>query len=657
MGFFLSACDSPPGESASDPPEDHYWDGVTVPLDPFRERIAVHLDAYSTAQLTAISLLPALAVTPVGGGALLLDARYRMAETYSCLDPSPFTDVVDGVDRHGRCAEGEVDLDRTHLGEGVLSVVDEPASSRISVLQSGGRVRSATTDLLVGNPFDWLRLGEGVVLSGDPPTRLATDGAGGWFGTAGLILGHWGEDGERLSELPLSESATGLVASDGFVWVATASGLVRNDGVAAEVPGVLGMAAGPGGGVWVVTADLLAFVDGEGERSSEIAVEGAVGPVAVDSRTFHAYVAVQGGVAVVAAADDIVIYNGVQPVDIAVNGSSEISVLGLDGTLRVYLDETASIEGPPLQAWLTTFIENPRQVATLVACAGSEEGMVERMDRAAANREWLDDVPARIALAVSPAAAAHAKRCAVGEELAALASGDRIATGVLFHDPPDCEDQSCLNAGVAENLALVTDLGLNPTWMSGAAGWDTRGDWVLALAGLDLPAVHAFLGLTALPEVGYDDPRAKDALPWSGESGTAPWLAASASTAGDHDPEGVLRMRPGSTLSIFNLADCPGLLQAECRIVGLGGGDTVTDDDLAVADLLLHRAAAHRAPDPDSSWYVHLPAIETFDYTETCVRTEDLWSGEACEAAKIQAWLVDVQERLVMGGVVEWAEP
>jgi hypothetical protein len=389
-----------------------------------------------------------------------------------------------------------------------------------------------------------------------------------------------------------------------------------------------------------------------------VAVAGAAGPVAADARTGKVYVLTDDAVVVLQGGAEVLRAAVTAPVAVAVNGSSEVSVLGADGRVHVYVDETALGDAPPLSAWIATFFENPRQVASKVDCSGDDEGMEERVARALANRDFFHDIPATVALGVSPAAAAHAKRCKVTDALVSLFDDPRLEPGVLFHDPPDCTDQDCVDAAVADDLAELTALDLHPEWISGAAGWETgAGDWVRALASLDMPARHAFVGLSALPDISMDDPRAKDALPWAGEAEASPWRASSAADAGTDTPGGGLLLIPGNTQAAFNLGACPGALQVECRLLDLGGGDTLDADDLAVADLLLHRAAVHRSEAGGDTWYMHLPAIETYAYTEGCSTTDRAWSGEGCQAALLQAWAFDVQARLVRAGAVRWGLP
>ena len=90
----------------------------------------------------------------------------------------------------------------------------------------------------------------------------------------------------------------------------------------------------------------------------------------------------------------------------------------------------------------------------------------------------------------------------------------------------------------------------------------------------------------------------------------------------------------------------------------VGGGSVIDADDVAVADLLLHRAAGRRESSGASTWYFHLPAIEEFSYVEGCTRSEaGSWSGSGCQAEPLQGWLYDVHARLVNAGVVRWGCP
>ena len=664
--MMLLACESASTDSVDGSPDaaPDPWDGATAPLDPFRERLVVSVGTTTTARLASISRVPALAVWPQQtGGAALLDARYRLGDGPGCLDTTLFPDAVDGVDRQGACPPGEVELDRTHLApaDEVLQVVDDPDGRRVAVLLSGGRLGLANADLDAGNPWDWLRLdvsGALVTDLGEVPTAiLPLDG--GWWGLVDASLVRWNAEREVEVTLPLSGTGRFLAAGGSTAWVATETGVENPEGVVVEVADARGLAADGEGGVWVVSVvdSTVRHVDHDGSVDVEVAVGQLRGAVAPDPRTGRVYVVVDDGVAVLDGGVEAARYTIPGAIDVVVNGSSEIAVLDDAGRVHVHLDETSLRGPPPLSAWIAAFLENPRAEASVVECEGSEDSMQERAGRASRNRAFLEDVPAVTALAVSPPVALHGKRCKVDEALAAVLAGPRLEPGVLFHDPPDCADQACLDAALAEELDELGSLVAEPRFTAGAAGWETGGDWVAGLVDVGLVR-HAFLGLSALPEIAMTDPRAKDALPWEGERSATPWRTSSAAAAGDDDPDGALLLVPGSTLAVFNMSGCAGALQAECRLMDLGGGEVVDDVDLAVADILLHRAAAHRGDAGRDTWYFHLPALEEHDYTSGCAQGEGrIWTGEACEAARLQAWLLDVHARLVEADVVRWGRP
>lgn len=667
FSFVLAACSTEPTDSGADTSASgpNPWDDLHTELDPFHELLSVEVGTSGAVRLVPVAQIPAMAAwSPGGSGLALLDARYRVAETYSCLDPANFPDAVDGANRQGRCAAGLVELDRTHLAltEPVLDVADDPTGHRLTVLLRDGRIRVTETNLLTGNAWDWLRLGPVMGLwatDGSVPGAIAAADDGGWWGVAGGALVNWDGDGAVLHEAPLDGAGVAVVRSGPRVWAATATSVLNDHQFNVEVTEAAALVGDGIDGVWAssVAEGRLLHVTTTGV-SERLPVEGLRGPFARDARTGKLYVLTADAVVVLQDGAEIARYPFDGPAAVAVNDSSEVSVLGADGTLHVYVDESAFGDAPPLSVWVATFVENPQHVASAVVCAGAEDAMEERMDRATANRDFLHDVPATVALAISPAAAAHATRCKVSDELAGLFDSPRLDPGVLFHDPPDCTDQSCLDRSVADDLGELTHIGIDPTWISGAAGWETgTGDWVKALVALDMPAVHGFVGLSALPEISLDDPRAKDALPWAGEAEESPWHAASAATAGEDAGSGGLLLLPGSTQAAFNFGACAGVLQAECHPLSLGGGDTFHADDTAVADLLLHRAAMHRGQAGGDTWYFHLPAIETYAYTEGCTVSGRAWVGDDCQAEYLQEWLYDVQSRLVTNGVVRWGKP
>jgi hypothetical protein len=660
--LFALACADAPDSEGRPAPAPPPWADLEVPLDPFRELLTVDVGP-DARQLLPVGAAPSLAVWPgPRGGVALLDARYGLGDGPRCLDPAPFTAALDGVDRRGACAEGEVELDRTGLAVGldVRDVADDPEGGVVTVLLPGGALGVANTDLLVGNPFDWLRLAAGPTLrlpTAGVPVRVAALPGGGWAAASGTELAWFDGDGALQRSRTLEGTAERLLVAGDAVWAATDAGLEGEAGVVVACAAAPGVAADGAGGVWAAcrSEGSVVHVDAGGAEVARVAVEGLTGPVARHPGSGAIYALTEDGVAELRDGLEVARRPIPDARAISINAAGEVAVLS-GRTVSVFVDETALADRPPLSGWIAAFIENPRAEATRVDCSGDDAGMTERSERALANRALFDDFPAPVALAVSPAVAAHARRCKVREAFHDATRGARIEPGVLLHDPPDCADQACLDEAIADELDQLGGLGVVPRFAAGAAGWQTGGDWVLGLthAGLDR---HAFVGLSADPNVGIDDPRAKDGWPWSGLAEGRPVGASSAATA-TIESEGALLLVPGNTQAAFNLADCPGALQAECRMLDLGGGSVLGADDLAVADLLLHRAAAMRGGDGVGTWYFHLPAIEEYDYTKGCTRDEDgTWQGETCQAAALQRWLFDVHGRLVRAGVVRWSCP
>ena len=84
---------------------------------------------------------------------------------------------------------------------------------------------------------------------------------------------------------------------------------------------------------------------------------------------------------------------------------------------------------------------------------------------------------------------------------------------------------------------------------------------------------------------------------------------------------------------------------------------TLDEVDIAVLDLLLHRAITESVTSTVRTWSFHLPDIGTYDYTQGCTQDDRVWSGEDCAGARLQEWLIDVDRRLVQGGLVRWPTP
>jgi hypothetical protein len=171
-----------------------------------------------------------------------------------------------------------------------------------------------------------------------------------------------------------------------------------------------------------------------------------------------------------------------------------------------------------------------------------------------------------------------------------------------------------------------------------------------------VPQRYLFFGLSILPEVGAEDPRAKDAWPVDVDELSGAWRASTATDPRPGGRESGLPMYPGNNIPAFNLGHCAGLFLMECHRLRAGGGAFLKPEDMAVLDLSLRRALAGRGDGP-STWYFHLPDLGVYDYSSGCEHEDGRWTGEGCQASLLQAWLEDVDARFVANGLARWALP
>ncbi len=642
-----------------------------MPLDPFAPVLSASFDlaaGTAPARLLAVPLLPTVAGLDTGTGTLLvMDARYRHGGAARCvpLFDTPLPD--DDVERRGRCDAESFEVQRGSLAASVpyLAAATDPARGRLLALDARGWWWTANVDLDVGDAADWVRplqagvdpvFGEVAAEGGvEGSGLLAVSNDGAIAAVFGATVWTWEGLDAPGAGTPLPAAAQDLAWLGETLVLATAEGVqLAPDAPAVDVGGAAARVAVHGATVWVTVPDVgsLVALDATGAIEAEVAVSGLTGPLSVDPQG-RVWVAVDDGVAVIADGAEVARHAGDAPLDLVAQPSGEVALLRADGRVDVHFDETAIPDGAPLGVAVAAFFENPRKQTDDLICRGEAPNLRDYLDSVSANRDWLDDVPATVLLGVTPGVARRAIRCVLEEELLALTTGDRIETGVLFHEAPDCEadDQDCVDAHVAREFAALQGVPLAPTWTSGASAWDLDGtDWIAAVNASGAPGKHLFYGQAASPDVSNLDLRAKEPLPWAG---TAPPTATFAVSSDSEMPA-----YPGMPISAFLLGSCENLLSVECGRVDAGGSATFDDADFEVLSLLLRRALYLRSADGPDTWYFHLPALELYDYSAGCSRSDvGIWSGEACQAALLQGWLFDVHARFVAADVAEWTLP
>jgi hypothetical protein len=338
-------------------------------------------------------------------------------------------------------------------------------------------------------------------------------------------------------------------------------------------------------------------------------------------------------------------------------------VLGEAGRIHVYADETAYRTAAPLSVFVTTFSERPRSPDqdTFPCRADAGDSIASFLSTANLNRELLRDLPAPTALGLTPQLARRVEGCEQTTQLAALMAPPRFHPGALLHEQPEecAGDVACHASFVAAELGALTAVDIAPSWVSGLSPHHELDlDWVSSLRDAGAPDKFLFFGMSIRPDVPHEaDLRAKDAWPTGLDNPGRAWSSDTSAAIDDRSGTGWLSIYPGDNVPSFNLGACANLYVNECHPLGRGGGTIIEDADIAVLDLLLHRSLAGGAAGEIRTWSFHLPDIGTYDYTEGCTRTDRVWTGEDCEASRLQQWLFDVHQRLVPAGLVQWTGP
>jgi hypothetical protein len=667
-----------------------------ISLDPFRKLMDVPLTgAQEPTRIVPLeSRGMAFVLDRAAGRVLVLDPYLRASGDSSCIDASGSVDFDVSSDAYrGRCPESKdatyVEVHRGYLQPTAapVAVAVDPDALEAVVVDASGAVDAAPADILLPDPFDWLRLSP--VRQVDPPEAgendsfAATSDGVLWLASGNALRRVFlSERAEEDASFDLGDSAGDLTLVQDEPWVVTHSGLWVSGSVV-DLGGPPARLTGDGArGAWLsvpLTGELVHVGEGPLVLGS-VAVDGLLGPIGLDARSGRLYAATEQGVEVLAEQGESYVSTASYEVDtsdlqdLVATGTHEILLLS-GSTVSVWVDEESLRPGAPLSVFTAGFAERPRNEEDDVPCGIPEDHADQRKgeetiwafsNTAARNREFLSDLKAPLALGVTPWLARRLGQCHLADVFRPAWDAARTEVGVLFHDPPSsCKgDADCYLAGLGEDLGYVQDLGaddhtpVHPTWATGMdSHYDQGFDWVAALFQLDFTRRFAFFGISVLPEISADDPRGKDAFPLDIDDRTTPWRAAGAAATWPGDPSGRIAFFPGNSIAAFTLSGCAGLLLNECRQVAAGGGTTLDQGDVAILDLLLHRSLAWRSEDGPSTWYFHLPDIGVYDYTQGCSHDGTTWSGESCQAAILQSWLDDVARRFVANGLVQWRLP
>lgn len=611
-----------------------------LPLESFRPHLSVEVE--STGRLLRVEQTM-LSLYTVADGIRVLDPLYHGSPRAFCLDPAPFN--ADAAGRQGACEAGQVALQRGYLSSGRRLTGAAVEGESIWLLDVDATLLRANANPEEGNPYDYLRL----ISEAQLPAAglLQVEHGAPWVAAAD---GLW-EPGAQ-SPRPYPGEARDFLRVEGQSYVLTSQGLWR-EGELLPAAG-LRMSSTTGG---VLGVDP---VRGELWRGSADGVEvlwtgtDLTGPLAQDPGTQKIYVATIDGVQILDGEGSPLERATTSDVrDIYASANQEILLLS-DRSLDLYLDQTAFEGPPPLRAWVTTFLERPRKAEDTVPCFGAES-VAAFLKRAANQAPMLQDLALPTALGLTPESVRRVKACGQKGRLRTLTDDSRTEVGLLFHDLPAACTGTCYTDFLAAEAASLQELGLEPSWTSGIAPHGDAGlDWASATAEAGLAPTFLFAGMSLLPTINHDDdPRAKDNWPWrSSELSARRQFRSSAGFADDQS--GPFTFLPGNNIPVFSLKGCPNLFLRECQLLRQGSGQQITEEDIKLLDLLLHRSLATRGED-GGTWYFHLPDLGQYDYTDSCTETDRRWSG--CEASLLQDWSFAVHQRYVLNQVVEPSLP
>jgi hypothetical protein len=637
------------------------WEGLDiVPLDSARVLLSPSID--DAVNPTELIMFPDRALAFVldteAERVHVLDERYGHDGRAYCIDMTQVSrSTAKGSAVH--CPEGRSEVQRGALvpDDRPLAMALDTIGHTAAVLSRSGVLYHGAADIIEDDPATFLSLGPGQLIS---PLDLPV--------SAGHIAAHDGvvsiAEGELLVIIEADDVHTSVLpgaaldlAMDGMeLWVATAAGVWSESRTVDAVGEQLVHWQGAWWLVQTTEEQVLRLSDLE-----TVAVGSITGPAAADPRTDVLHLATSTGFVRVSTDGSLESVATEAPViDLDINLAGETVLLHSGGALTVLVDETAYDAATPLDVFITTFSERPRNPEDDVPCRGEAPSIEAFMDNSLGNRDWLDDVPAPVGMGITPTLVAYADDCEVREQLVQLMDHPLTSSGILVHEEPsDCvADRACHTAFLAGMLAEFGD-DLRPSWTSGmSTHHELNLNWVASLQDAGLPSRYLFYGMSHLPDIPHhNDVRAKDSWPVTLGDQARAWGADSGTAVAERDGAGSLSIYTGDNTPAFNLGGCSNLFLLECHPLLRGGGTVIDADDVAVLDLLLHRALTQEVPATVRTWSFHLPNIGDYDYASDCSKTERIWSGDDCAAARLQEWLFDVDRRLVAAGLVRWTRP
>jgi hypothetical protein len=645
-----------------------------------RHHALVETPVQSAVSPTQVGFLEVSAITWVldsaAGRVHLLDPHFHHSRVKNCLGTRewPFFEV--DAESQGDCDDGEVELHRGWVAPAappVAVAADEGARALWVVDEQGGLSR-VPADPMQENPFDHLRLEAPVPLELDAGYLPLSEGYLAVFEEALLLaagdrLFRFDREGALREERVLSGQVTALALVGEEPWVATRGALWQGEVEVAVDDLISALVPDGEGGVWAAlpgASRLARFRPGDDVPVEEIEVSELTGALARDPGSGRLYAATAAGIAAWdlsagSPAGEAEVAGG--PADaLYVTGSHEILALR-EGTLVVASDEGAMEGAPPVSLFMVVTFERPKSSSDEFSCTApeGEESLETWSARALRSLPFVAALPVGCALGVVPELLEPLAGCGL---LAGLAPWWESAcdAGPLFHtEHGECgADQDCHLAALQAERDLFVAQIPEPRWISGLAPLaDDGAEWpehVQRLGLGDLPLLH--IGMDLDPAISHTDPRAKEPYPPEPYRMTAAWRSSStADLAPPGSEEGFLAIYPGDDWPGFSHGGCPNLFIGECGRLNLGGGATFATEDIQGLDVLVHRAIARRSAEGPATWGFYLPDPGQYDYTAGCQEEDGIFSGEDCQAAALQGWLLGIDERFVRNGLAAWRRP